>query len=170
MTALLANNCVCLEQALALLEDLDSELYQWRCPGCFGSSIGGHLRHNADHYEQFLAGYGTGVIDYDRRERDRRIEEEPAAAADCFRRQVARLREVSAEDLDRAVSVRMDGEGETLAASSVRRELQFLLSHTIHHYALIVAIASAKGFRAFPEDFGVAPSILKHRVALATQG
>jgi hypothetical protein len=45
--------------------------------------------------------------------------------------------------------------------SSLLRELQFLLSHTIHHYSLIVLALRVQGFEPGVE-FGVAPSTLKH--------
>jgi hypothetical protein len=45
--------------------------------------------------------------------------------------------------------------------SSGLRELEFLQSHAIHHYALIAQRLSAVGF-AVPEDSGVAPSTLEH--------
>jgi hypothetical protein len=42
--------------------------------------------------------------------------------------------------------------------------LQFLLSHTVHHFALMALILRAQG--ADPgDDFGVAPSTLEHRRA-----
>ena len=50
--------------------------------------------------------------------------------------------------------------------SSVRRELQFLLSHTVHHHALVKELLRARG-RAIGADFGVAPSTLEHRGRLA---
>jgi hypothetical protein len=43
----------------------------------------------------------------------------------------------------------------------VGRELQYLLSHTIHHYAIIGSILRAQGVEPGP-DFGVAPSTLRH--------
>jgi hypothetical protein len=46
------------------------------------------------------------------------------------------------------------------AASSLARELQFTLSHTVHHYALIALILRLQGF-APPADFGVAPATLQ---------
>jgi len=52
--------------------------------------------------------------------------------------------------------------------SSVRRELQFLLSHTIHHYALMVAIGQAHGFKEFERGFGVAPSTIKFQQQLSS--
>jgi hypothetical protein len=48
-----------------------------------------------------------------------------------------------------------------LCASTVARELQFLLSHTVHHYALIALILRLQGFEP-GEEFGVAPSTLAH--------
>ena len=46
------------------------------------------------------------------------------------------------------------------AASTLSRELQFLVSHTVHHDALIAAAARALGVATEP-DFGIAPSTLK---------
>jgi hypothetical protein len=46
--------------------------------------------------------------------------------------------------------------------STAARELQFLVSHTVHHYALIAFILRANGIDP-GADFGVAPSTLAHR-------
>ena len=46
-------------------------------------------------------------------------------------------------------------------SSTLGRELLFLLSHTIHHYALIDLLLREEGFEV-PPDFGMAPSTLKH--------
>jgi len=50
--------------------------------------------------------------------------------------------------------------------SSVRRELQFLLSHTVHHHALVKEMLRGRG-RTVDGTFGVAPSTLEHRGRLA---
>jgi hypothetical protein len=41
------------------------------------------------------------------------------------------------------------------------RELGMLLSHTVHHYALIAMLLRARGIEP-PADFGVAPSTRAH--------
>jgi uncharacterized damage-inducible protein DinB len=41
--------------------------------------------------------------------------------------------------------------------STLARELLFVISHTIHHQALIAVLLSAAG-RTVPEAFGLAPS------------
>jgi hypothetical protein len=43
----------------------------------------------------------------------------------------------------------------------VTRELQFLASHTVHHYALIAHLARDRGVGVAPE-FGVAPATLDY--------
>jgi hypothetical protein len=45
--------------------------------------------------------------------------------------------------------------------SSLLRELQFLLSHTVHHYSLIALALRVQGFEP-GVGFGVAPSTLNH--------
>jgi hypothetical protein len=59
-----------------------------------------------------------------------------------------------------------EGDERPWTHSSARRELQFLLSHTVHHYALIAMICRQYGV-GVEEDFGVAPSTLKYRRQMA---
>jgi len=51
-----------------------------------------------------------------------------------------------------------------LASTSIKRELAFLLSHTIHHYAIVAIICRLQGL-SVEDDFGIAPSTLRHRAA-----
>jgi uncharacterized damage-inducible protein DinB len=166
MNTLLNANLACLQQGIDLLTRLPEAEYRAPCEALFNSSIGGHLRHNLDHYAAFLAGVGDGEIDYDARGRDRTVEADPAAAIALMRRLQAGLEQLAGCDLDQPLRIRMDDGGDSSwSATSLRRELQFLLSHGIHHYALIVAIAGGRGFGDFPENFGIAPSTLSYQRA-----
>ena len=53
------------------------------------------------------------------------------------------------------------GSRPTWSATSVVRELQFLASHTVHHYAVIAAMLRPQGVEP-GDDFGVAPSTLQY--------
>ncbi len=46
--------------------------------------------------------------------------------------------------------------------SSLGRELQFLASHSVHHFAMIGGICRALE-APLPDDFGAAPSTIRHR-------
>jgi hypothetical protein len=50
---------------------------------------------------------------------------------------------------------------ECVSASSVGRELQYLVAHTVHHFALMAVALRTCGHR-LPDEFGVAPSTLRH--------
>jgi len=110
-------------------------------------------------------------VDYDARERDPLVESSRRIAGERHAEVIAALAAISDDDCAAPLEVR--SEAETLppgapewCASSVRRELQFLLSHTVHHHALVKELLRARG-RHVSGELGVAPSTLVHRGRLA---
>lgn len=157
-----------LEQGIELLERLPPELY--RTPTRPGwASVGSQFRHVLDHYRAFLAGCPSGRIDYDVRQRERLIESDPVEAAAQAREMMAELERIHVEDANRQVAVQMDSGGDQRLPdwrpSTIGRELQFLVSHTVHHYALIKLLLEDVGINA-GSDFGVAPSSLAYQASL----
>ncbi|MBK8978542.1 MAG: DinB family protein [Planctomycetes bacterium] len=135
-----------------------------------GSTIGQHVRHCLDHFDSFARGVSASgpdcEIDYDARPRDPRIEVDPAAAGEHARALAIAVRAAVADrGIASPVAVRCAcGEsGEiTAQASSLGRELQFLVSHTVHHLAMISAMCRELDV-AVDDAVGVAPSTLRHR-------
>ena len=170
MSSLLSNrddNLAFLEQGVELLEQLTAEQYVHSNPPLYQGGIGPHLRHCLDHYFSLLDGLGTGHIDYDLRERDERIETDPAVATQTIRQLIQGLQSLGPAHDSLALEVKMDcgsTEDEPWAASSVKRELQFLISHTVHHYAIIAMICRDQGIEP-AAHFGVAPSTIKYQQA-----
>ena len=158
-----------LQQGVALLGRLSDETFARSDPESFGSSVCGHLRHCIDHYDSFIAGLAGGRIDYDDRKRDVQLEKERKAALARLGRIIQSLSELSEHGGDIGLLVKMDSgndmeESEWWSRSSVRRELQFLISHTVHHYALIALALKLQKVETGPE-FGVAPSTLRYNQA-----
>ena len=156
-------NISVLRQGIALLGRLDD--------ATFRTSVGPQLRHCLDFYGSFLRGLDSRRVDYDTRERDPLVESSRRIARERYEEVIAALEGISSDTGAAALSVR--SEADTLppgepewSASSVRRELQFLLSHTVHHHALVKERRRARG-RATGDDFGGAPSTLEHRARLA---
>ena len=160
MKPLLDLNRRFLHQAMHLLGEIDLETYVNPCSEVFSSTIGQHIRHCVEHYEEFVAALRKNrEVDYDKRPRDLHLETDITEA-------IARLRKIRDEfsllnESCKPLQVR-DCEVDIVSASSICRELQFLVSHTVHHFALISVIAGLNGVRT-PEDFGIAPSTLKAR-------
>lgn len=155
-----------LEQGLELLEQIDDRLYADACVFPLQSGVGGHFRHCIDFCQSFLAGLASGRIDYERRERDALVERDRAFAATKLRIVISELRSLTGSCRDARVLVSLEGvaydsgESSRWCNSTIERELQFLLSHTVHHYALVALALRLQGFEP-GEEFGVAPSTLK---------
>ncbi|MCP3919659.1 MAG: DinB family protein [bacterium] len=156
---LLQDNIDVLRQGLTLIAGLEPELYAKPEPGLGISRIGSHVRHVVDFYERLFEGLETGRLDYDARRRDPRVETDAAVAVEQIEALVERLAATVSPD-HRALETKQDSR-DAWTASSVERELAFVLSHTVHHYALIAVVLRANGVEP-GEKFGVAPSTLRH--------
>ena len=168
MSTILEDNIGCLKQGIALLERISQETYSESSDTVKGGSIGEHIRHNIDHYLSFLDGLAAPEIDYDARKRDPRIETDPQYAIENMQTIIQRLREINNDDGDKPIRIKMDsgsGAENSRSNSTPHRELQFLVSHTIHHYTLIAFLCRLKGIEP-TAGFGVAPSTLKYRQQL----
>lgn len=156
-----------LEQGIGLLQEISDEQYVDSDSPYYRSGVGEHMRHVLDHYLSLL-NQSDSKVDYDARERDKRIETDKSYAVSIARNIINQLEVYLNGDrpLDAQLRIRSN-EGEIDAdspwtTSSVKRELQFLISHTVHHYALIAVILRTQGYHP-PGEFGIAPSTLAYR-------
>jgi uncharacterized damage-inducible protein DinB len=158
-----AANLVVIQQGPRLLSALGDARYTQRQPLCFDSAIGGHMRHIIEHYLGFLAGLDRQEINYEERARDPHIESDAVYASSVLDSIAERLEQFARAGTNETILVHAETapDGETSVASSFVRELEFLLSHTIHHYALIAVMARVMGVEPEP-TFGRAPSTMKY--------
>jgi hypothetical protein len=172
MNELISNrddNLAFLQQGVDLLQAISPEQFSHSNPPLYTGGIGPHLRHCLDHYRSLLDGLGTARIDYDVRDRNPRLETDPAFAIQEIKAISKGLCELNEGHALLPLQVKMDcgsTENEPWAASSVKRELQFLISHTVHHYALIAMICRDQGIEPIA-GFGIAPSTIKYQQAQA---
>lgn len=164
---LLAAQCAeVLAQGLRLLKNIDDQLYISNA-GWGSASVGSHFRHILDFVESFLSGLEAGKINYNRRERDPQIEQNRNLAIRHLAILIEKLQHFPARFVGESVLISLESnpenpvEVEEYCRTSVLRELDFLRSHTIHHYALIAAKLSASGYEV-ESGFGVAPSTLDY--------
>lgn len=153
-----------LRQEYELLQSIDDGIYSAPGSGCFTSSIGAHIRHNLDHFTAFFSGLREGYIDYGHRDRDITIAESSAHAKTLIQRYIKELKALHAME-EYHLKVRDESGAESddsyWLESSLGRELQFLLGHTVHHHAIIAIQLHEHGV-SLPEGFGVAPSTQRH--------
>ena len=160
---LLRFNAAVLNQALGLVAG-----HQTPDAPDYAYPVGAHLRHVIEHYEALILPSEPGVVDYDQRPRDRELATKTAVARLRLRLLLRRLTEWTAASLDAPLRVRglggLAGDFHFAVDSSVGRELVFVASHAIHHYALLQPHCTRHGI-SISAEFGRAPATVAHERA-----
>jgi hypothetical protein len=153
-----------LRKAIDVIYQLDDLTY---CRDSrLSSSVGEQFRHDLDFVNTFLNGIQLGRVDYTRRERDVHVSRSRSYAIDKFERAARRVELIRPQQLSGLVSVRSEVDGSIWLPSSVAREIEFVLSHTIHHHALIAEKLEVQGI-SLDAELGVAPSTKDYRSRFA---
>jgi hypothetical protein len=143
----------------------------------YSQAIGPHIRHIIEHYTALLVALGNtnGLVDYDARDRDMRIQSVPDATLAKLWELQATLRHFANTpglhaNIQHPLVTRLQagnvGELTIEVATSLGRELMFLSSHTVHHFALIGHYSKAAGVD-MGHDFGKAPATLAFELKFA---
>lgn len=159
---LIEQNLSLLTQAQEILTLLPEALYRLSNDATYGASPGAHIRHILQYYDALLSGLSGGVINYDTRNRSSPIETNLAEALAASDKIFAALAALPNDD--RAVQTIQNQNPRECAppeASSLRRELAFLISHTVHHFALVAVALRINGV-AVPRYFGYAPATIHY--------
>jgi uncharacterized damage-inducible protein DinB len=123
------------------------------------------MRHILDHYRALMAGLSKGAVDYNVRDRDGAIERDPAAATADLDAVEAWLQGVDQGDLDQrlqlSTEVSVSHCAVAVVSTTLGRELVFVASHAIHHYAMIRQIALHQD-HPLDAAFGMAPATASH--------
>jgi hypothetical protein len=149
-----------LDDLATLVLRLSANTYTARpLPGVSGS-VGEHVRHVLDHVSAFAAARPYGTMTYDRRERGTLVEIDRGAALQAILRLKVVVGAITDEVLDSPVIVASLVERGTeadSARSTLRRELASVVSHTVHHQALMATLLAIAGV-SVPDAFGLSPS------------
>jgi hypothetical protein len=129
------------------------------------ASVGEHLRHIIELYQEMIKGYQSGVINYEKRERNKSLQNDPLAAVQTLHQVVPALKKA-----DKAILLEtnysLEEQMPLVIPTSYFREVIYNIEHTIHHMALIRVGLASLNIRV-PENFGVAPSTIKYRLLCA---
>lgn len=154
------------DQLKGILEQLSPEQYTQACKTLSGASIGQHTRHIIEMYQCLINGHLSGLVNYEGRKRDLRIETDKNFAVElmpviCVALSLPNktMRLHAGYDAETNEQVQLD--------TNYWREIAYNLEHTIHHMALIKVGLLEVSDISIPEGFGVASSTLKYRKTCA---
>lgn len=128
----------------------------------FNATIGQHVRHIIELFLCLEKGYDEGIVNYEKRKRDYRIESDKNFAASLLKDIYRRLNRPN-----RDIILEAEDYGDTAEVVSIPsnyyREIAYNLEHTIHHMALIRVGINEVSSVVLPTEFGVAYSTIKFR-------
>jgi len=148
-----------LDELINLLDQLSDQLYSEPCAALSRASIGQHTRHIIEMFQCLENSYESEVLNYDSRERNKRIETDTQFANEC----ILKIKKGLKPD-NKALFLEQMIDGLAFRIqSNYYRELLYNLEHCIHHQALIkVAVLQFENV-LLNENFGVARSTIEYR-------
>jgi uncharacterized damage-inducible protein DinB len=158
-----------LDEMRRMIERIDDDTYTRPAPGRTSGGVGGHVRHCLDHVSALVHAIRTGVCEYDRRRRGTEVERCRATAISQIAGLCEQLTAFDEGLLDEPllVETQIDPSGAMiLTRSSMCREVAFVISHTIHHNAIVAQLLRARGSDV-GERFGLAPATPSEPIACA---
>jgi hypothetical protein len=148
-----------LEQLTHLLEQLSDADFSKSCKALSNSTICEHTRHIIEMFQCLENSYDSGILNYDKRERNKRIQTETEFAKQCI---IAIKLGLKKED--KTIFLTQIVDGHTLKIqTNYYRELLYNLEHCTHHQALMkVAVLQYENV-SISENFGVARSTIEYK-------
>jgi uncharacterized damage-inducible protein DinB len=149
-----------LGELMRLVMTLPAEVYCARTAHASGA-VGEHVRHVLDHLAALMSASPAAVLSYDHRTRGTSVESDPGDAVREMMRLDLALERWIDRSLDEPIAVAavLDADGQSVTGwSTLARELAFVMSHTIHHQAIIALLLEFQGHAPLDDRFGYAPS------------
>ncbi|GAI95067.1 MAG: DinB family protein [Chitinophagaceae bacterium] len=149
-------------QLSATIENLSNEEYSHPCVQLSNNTIGQHVRHIIEMFQCLELGYETGIVNYEKRKRDGKIETDRLFTQDLMKQIQEALNKPNKDLL-------LEGAYDEQSVDLIRlqsnyfREIAYNLEHTIHHMALIRIGVQEISSIELPESFGVASATVKFR-------
>lgn len=144
------------------LNQLSNEEYTRSSKIIMNATIGQHVRHIIELFQCLEKGYETGVVNYEKRKRDYRIETEKNLAVSLLKGIYSNI-----DKLNKSITLEAEDYCDDVQVVSIPsnyyRELAYNLEHTIHHMALIRVGVNEVSKVELPDEFGVAYSTIKYR-------
>jgi polyribonucleotide nucleotidyltransferase len=148
-----------LNELIDLLSQLSDSEYANPCTELSNASIGEHTRHIIEMFLCLENQYQSGIVNYDKRERNIQIQTNTEFAIKSIEKIKTYL-----DKSDKKIELQQIIDGEEIRIdSNYFRELLYNLEHCIHHQALIKVAILKYDSLTINANFGVARSTIEYR-------
>jgi hypothetical protein len=152
-----------LDQLASILGQMNADHYALKIP-TLNASVSQHIRHILEFYICLFEGLKSGMINYDKRKRDPRIENDIAFTLELIDNIKTNISNQTV-NVDLRLELRYgkeESEDSIRLSTNYYRELAYNIEHTIHHLAIIKqTITEHFNYVELPEHFGIASSTVR---------
>ena len=156
-----------LMQLEQVILQLNNDEYQRSIHLLSGNSIGKHVRHILEFYQELINGYEINRIDYDKRERALNIESDVHETVKLIRDISGMLSILKDKPLLLITGYEDESQENN---TSFLREITYNIEHSIHHMAILRIAFQAEEMKVIlSPEFGVAHSTIKYQQSKCAQ-
>jgi hypothetical protein len=130
------------------------------------STLGQHMRHTLEFFCCFERGFSSGVINYDKRDHSKTIENDKFVALDALNKITDFIIEISDQEKSMKLEVGYDLKKEEYITieTNAMRELVYNIEHAVHHMAIMkIGVREIASYIKLPQDFGIAASTVRYK-------
>ncbi len=129
------------------------------------ATVGQHIRHTLEFFTCLLNGHITDVVNYDKRDHDKSIEQNKAqalATLSNISHFIDKIENNNSFKLE--VDYGIDTDLNCVIETNFNRELAYNIEHAVHHMAIIkIGVQAVCPYVEIPANFGVANSTVKYK-------
>ncbi len=144
---------------LESIQMLSNEQFTKKISILTNSSIGEHVRHIIELYHQLIVGYSIGIVNYDARKRDLKLQENRQFAIESIQEVIQEI-----DKPNKPLEIlSIYTEYQTIISSNYFREIIYNIEHGIHHQAIIKIGLEFLDIKMDNEEFGMAKSTILYK-------
>ncbi|MBX2895385.1 MAG: hypothetical protein KF856_01190 [Cyclobacteriaceae bacterium] len=154
-----------LSQLADVIGQISEEDFRKPSPALSQATLGQHLRHTLEFFVCLEQGYESGVVNYDKRQHDKAIENDKFVALGTINKILDFVNRKPADKrMIMEVGYLQDSEECVPVETNFMRELTYNIEHAVHHMAIMkIGIREVAPDTVIPKSFGVAVSTLRFR-------
>ncbi len=142
-----------------LLTQLSDKDYSNPCRELSNATIGEHTRHIIEMFQCLQSQYDSGIVNYDKRARNKDIQTKTDFAIEEIK-----AIKVGLDKPNKTIELQQIIDGESInITSNYFRELLYNLEHCVHHQALIKVALLRCDHVQIDQNFGVARATIEYR-------
>ena len=142
-----------------LLNQLSDTDYSNPCRELSNATIGEHTRHIIEMFQCLQSQYDSGIVNYDKRARNKNIQTKTDFAIEEIK-----AIKVGLDKPNKTIELQQIIDGESInITSNYFRELLYNLEHCVHHQALIKVALLRCDHVQIDQNFGVARATIEYR-------